>query len=437
MEKNHKKKLHTFLLEREKFGIKLGLKNISLLLNYLENPHKKFLSIHVAGSNGKGSVSNMLASILQECNLKVGLYTSPHLIDEKERIKINGKNISEKDFLKILENCKNLIQKINATYFETLTAIAFKHFANEKIDIAIIETGLGGRFDATNVVVPICSVITNISLEHTYILGNSLEKIAFEKSGIIKNGVDCVVGNIFIEAMKVIHKIATMKKSQIFIAKNICEIISHKVCFDKSIINIKSKFFDIKNINFPLFGKFQFENIQTVVSVCEIVRNKFNITSQKIKKGLEKVLPNTNFFGRLSVINRAPLIIFDVAHNVDAFQKLIFTIKNFFPKRGKIIFGIMEDKNYFHIISLLENLKIITYAVSPKTKRSLSSNYIRQICLSNNIKSFDCGTVKNGIEIALKNIEKDEYLLICGSFYVIEEAMKYFKTKYSFSYGTF
>jgi len=327
-----------YLQSLEKFGMNLGLERITHLLEELGNPHLKFKSLHVTGTNGKGSTCAMIASILKEAGYTVGLYTSPHLFDWRERIKINGKDISEKDFEEGIKVVKKIARRVGQpTVFEVLTAVAFWYFAKKKVDYAVIEVGLGGRLDATNIITPLVSVITNIDLEHTAILGKSLAKIAAEKAAIIKPGIPVVTAEKKLEPLRVIKDYAQKKGSLL--------------------IKVES------GLKTNLFGEHQRINAACAVAAIRLARIK--VSRKAIAQGLKKV----NWPGRFQIASRSPLTILDGAHNPAGIQSLVRTLRSKFPgQKFTFIFGVQKDKDAKTMLKLLKPLakKIIITTSSHK-----------------------------------------------------------------------
>ncbi|KAF0151317.1 MAG: FolC bifunctional protein [Ignavibacteria bacterium] len=334
------------LFSLHQFGIKLGLENTINLLSEIGSPHQKLKCFHVAGSNGKGSTSSFIASILMEHGYKVGLYTSPHFVRFNERIKINGKEIADDVIVNFIVKLENYIDKNKPTFFELTTAMAFKYFEEQKVDYAVIETGLGGRLDATNVIDPVASIITSISLEHTDLLGDTIEQIAFEKAGIIKMGKPVFVGNVPFQALNVIKKTAAVKESLSFSLQGIS-----KISGDSVIVQTREGEFTIYET--PLKGYHQLNNAALAVkAVSETVLDAKPIL---ISKGIYKVLDNTKIEGRYEIYRNKPRIIFDSAHNPEGIESFISEFKKeyHFYQRRVLIFGAMRDKNIKQMITTL------------------------------------------------------------------------------------
>jgi dihydrofolate synthase/folylpolyglutamate synthase len=379
---------------------KLDLSTISSVCNSLENPQKNFKSIHVAGTNGKGSTSHMLASIFIESGYKVGLYTSPHLSDFRERIRINGKMIPQPNVVYFVE--KNLVyfQENKISFFEMTVAMAFDYFSNEKVDIAIIETGLGGRLDATNIIDPILSVITNIGLDHQVFLGESIREIAKEKAGIIKRGKPVVIS----EYQPLIHDIffdrSKELESDLYLAKDSV----------------------LKDYSSDLKGSFQKKNIQGVVKSISVLK-EYEISDNNIEKGLLNVVKNTGLRGRWEIINHNPKTIIDVGHNSEAFQLNIEEIKKTSFNKLRIVIGFVEGKDYKKILNLFPK-DTFFYLCQPKIKRALSVKEIFSYCENNGLKSKLFMSVKSAYENCKNESNENDLIFICGSNFVISELIE-------------
>lgn len=333
---------------------KEGLENIEALAAIVGNPERKLRCIHVAGTNGKGSVTHLLSSFYQEKGLKVGLYTSPHLIDFRERIKINGEMIPEEAVVHFFEKFQPEFQKLEPSFFEMTTALAFYYFAEEKVDIAIIEVGLGGRLDATNIITPIASVITNISLEHTQLLGDTLEKIAFEKAGIIKPNVPVVIGRVQAETMPVYRQRARQLSAPLHTAGNITvrpELPDSPVARRVTITDGSDVIGE--NIRLPLAGDYQLENVATFVRTAQVCEPDCTDLNRLIVNAIEHVLDNTHLMGRWQVIDEKPLTICDTGHNSGGFAYIAAQLERLECRKLHIVIGFVSDKDVDSIIRLL------------------------------------------------------------------------------------
>ena len=382
-----------------KSAYKVDLRNTILLAKHLNNPEIQFKSIHVAGTNGKGSTSHMLASVLQEAGYKVGLYTSPHLKDYRERIKINGKEISEEYVIKFIKQNKTFLEKNSLSFFEMTVGLAFEYFANQKVDIAIIEVGLGGRLDSTNIITPEVSVITNIGLDHTQFLGNTHQSIAKEKGGIIKHNIPVVIGETQIQTKDVFTEIADNNDAKIIFADKI------------QTINYKS---DLK-------GDYQNKNIKTVVSVINQIQLKgFNISSENIKRGLLNVVHNTGLLGRWQILKHNPKVICDTAHNREGLEIVVNQLKKAEYSNLHIVFGVVNDKDLDSIIDLLPiNAKY--YLCKPNIFRGLDVNILKHYFDDNNLVSEVYCSVKEAYKTALEMANPEDIIYIGGSTFVVAE----------------
>lgn len=376
---------------------KLDLRTISSVCNSLENPQNNFKSIHVAGTNGKGSTSHMLASILIESGYKVGLYTSPHLNDFRERLRINGKMIPKANVVSFVEKNQLYFQENKISFFEMTVAMSFDYFSNEKVDIAIIETGLGGRLDATNIIDPILSIITNIGLDHQEFLGENIREIAKEKAGIIKRGRPVVIS----EYQPTIHDIFDDKSKEL-----------------ESVLHL-AKDSVLKDYSSDLKGSFQKKNILGVIKSISVLKG-FEISDNNIEKGLLNVVKNTGLRGRWEIINHNPKTIIDVGHNSEAFQLNIEEIKKTSFDKLRIVIGFVDGKDYKTILNLFPK-DTFFYFCQPKINRALDVNkvfnYSKEIGL--NGKKFL--RVNLAYESCLNESGNEDLVFVCGSNFVISE----------------
>ena len=334
---------------------KADLNNIIALSNAIGNPHLKFKSIHIAGTNGKGSVSNMLAGILQTSNYKVGLYTSPHILDFRERIRINGAMIAEQAVVDFVNDHYALIVNIQPSFFEITVALAFDYFAKEAVDIAVIETGLGGRLDSTNIITPILSIITNISLDHTDLLGSTETAIAFEKAGIMKPKVPVLIGSAHAEIMHVFVQQSLLKGSTLYEAHLFYDVVRSKVDATHQHLKVvhKSKH-TITDIVTDMLGDFQLENIKTVMAACDIlVHYGLPIDMDAIYKALFKIKQITGFMGRWHTVQQQPCVIMDVGHNVAGIKLVAQQLQQLKANKKHIVVGFVKDKEVAAALALL------------------------------------------------------------------------------------
>ncbi len=379
---------------------KCRLENVSVISQYLNNPHIDFKSIHVAGTNGKGSVATKIAKALSLSGYKTALYTSPHITSYEERISVDGKLISKKDVKVLLKKIFKFRKKLKIylSFFEITTLLAFLYFSKKKVDFAIIETGLGGRLDATNIITPILSIITSISLDHTNILGDTIDLIAFEKAGIIKPKIPVVIGRK--ANVEPIIKKAKKSKSQLYISEKI------KI----------NAFYDDENASIAL-------------RALEVFSLKYPLKKSAIKKAL-KIRPQARF--EIFKTFGPKAIIFDVAHNLDGFIELKKALKLFFPnKKVRVVFGFSKQKDTLSCLKLLKTFSSFIHVTEAKSFKSLPKEEIKKDLLKINFKKYK---IEKNISVAILNaknlaIKNKEILLICGSFYILDEIKKQLKIK--------
>ncbi len=400
----------------KQFHVKLGLDNITHLLNHIGNPQKKIKTFHIAGSNGKGSTASFMASILKEYGYKTGLYTSPHFVKFNERIRINGKEIPDSVIIDFLEKNKNYIDKNKPTFFEITTALAFDFFAKEKVDYTIIETGLGGRLDATNTITPLASIITSISLEHSRILGDSLEKIAKEKAGIIKDKIPIFIGKLPKTAKDEIVKISKEKKSKVYVFDEFFKL--HTKYIE---VKLKKKNFIFKTTG--LIGEHQLFNSALAVKVLsEILQLKNN---KLFQTGLDNVVNNTGIQGRYEIFNKSPKVIFDSAHNPEGLKYFIkqFKKEKKLYKNTVLIFGAMNDKNTEEMFLSLKPFFNKVLITSTNYERAASIDDLFNAAKSSEMDCEKLRNPENYIEKFVTN-GKDNCLVVLGSIYLLGEIKK-------------
>jgi dihydrofolate synthase/folylpolyglutamate synthase len=406
-------------------GMKFGLRNIKSLLRSVGNPERKVLSLHVAGTNGKGSTASFLASIFLEAGYKTALYTSPHLINFTERIRINGVPISEERLVAYVRHLRPTIERTNATFFEATTCIAFQYFTDEAVDVAVIETGLGGRLDATNVLRPCISVITNVSFDHMEYLGNTLGKIAAEKGGIIKRGVPCVTGSTNPAVVKTVTRIANKKEAPLRIAREVVDVISRKEIDGFPVLDIQAPAFSISQVKLGLPGTHQIQNATTALATLHVLmtgratRNTFpSITRNAIRAGLERVKQNTGIRGRFE---REGRFIFDVAHNEEGIKSLVSSLRD--NSQYVVVFGVMRDKEVRPMLELLRPRAAHLIAVEPKITRAMSAGKIAAYCRRLGIPVTNGRTIRKGVATARRIAGRNGSIMITGSHYVVGEAL--------------
>lgn len=401
-------------------ALKNNLDNTLMLLDFLENPHIKFKSIHIAGTNGKGSVSHMLASIFQTAGYKTGLYTSPHLTDFRERIRINGEMIEEKDVLEMTLKMRPIIEDIEPSFFEVTVAMAFNYFNYSKVDIAIIETGLGGRLDSTNVITPELSIITNIGYDHMNILGNTLEEIANEKAGIIKKEVPVVLGRADENIKSLFIKKAAEKDSLLFNAEEAYDSTINELFPDLISLHFKNKKKNVElDVICDLPGIYQKENIATVLTAVDILTESgWALKKKDIINGLKNTKRNTSLHGRWDVLRQNPLLVMDVAHNEDGFRNLIAHLSQFEFEQLHFILGFSKDKEFGKIIDMLPK-KSNYYFTSAHSPRALDHETLSMIANQKSIEGNCFENVNDAIESALKKATKKDLIIVSGSIYIV------------------
>lgn len=404
---------------------KEDLHNTIALCNAIDNPQTKFKSIHIAGTNGKGSTSHMLAAILQQAGYKTGLYTSPHLKDFRERIKINGEIVSKEFVVDFVERTKMLSEQIKPSFFEMTVAMAFNYFAKEKVDIAVIETGLGGRLDSTNIITPILSIITNIGYDHMDILGDTLEKIATEKAGIIKPNTPVVIGEYLPETKDIFINKAKQVNAPIHFSQDEYEV-SHVdygmqlLCFD-----VSNKEHNItETFELDLNGLYQIKNICTVLSAEGILMKQgFNIRNKDEKEALRNVKKLTGLYGRWDVISTNPTIILDVAHNEDGVKQLLHQLSVVKPGAAKIHFvmGMVKDKDVNKVLAILP--KDATYYFSnAHIDRAMPHEELLEKAMVFELKAESFDDVNMAINTARQKAAPGDIIIVCGSVFLIAEA---------------
>lgn len=382
-----------------KTAFKKDLSNTLKLAKHLNNPENSFKAVHVAGTNGKGSTSHMLASILQEAGYTVGLYTSPHLKDFRERIKINGKVVSKQFVINFIKENIAFFEANKLSFFEMTVGMAFKYFSKEKVDIAVVEVGMGGRLDSTNIIIPEVSVITNIGLDHVQFLGDTLQEIAAEKAGIIKPNIPVVIGESQDETIQVFKQIADKNKASITFADNNIEDV-----FDS----------DLK-------GSYQDKNKKTVLQTIKILQNNnFKIGLDEIKNGLLNTVKNTGLLGRWQILRDNPKVICDTGHNKEGLTYTMNQLKNENYNTLHIVFGVVNDKDLSSIIHLLPK-KARYYFCKPKISRGLNEKILQQEFESKKFFGESYSSVREAYKTALSNASKSDLIFVGGSTFVVSE----------------
>lgn len=394
------------------------------ILNYLNNPQDNFKSIHIAGTNGKGSTSHSLASVFQEAGYKTGLYTSPHLRDFRERIRINGEMIPENEVVTFIEKNKRKLEELELSFFEMTVAMAFDYFSKEKVDIAIIEVGMGGRLDSTNVIKPELSIITNISLDHVKFLGDNEEKIAIEKAGIIKSDIPVVIGETQEGCKNVFIVTAKEKKSPIYFADQIFECIENdSISTEYNNFNIyKDNNIYLKNLSFPLLGDYQKKNLLTIICALDILRNSLNIEERHICDGLKKLVKNTGLMGRWQLINSNPLAIADTGHNVAGIMEVTKQLAKTKFDKLHFVLSVVNDKDIEGILSLLPKYAEY-YFCKADIPRGLDANILAEKARACGLKGEVYNSVKQAYQSACKNADAGDLVFVGGSNFTVAEVV--------------
>lgn len=377
---------------------KKDLTNTHLLMEQLNHPELKFKSIHVAGTNGKGSTSSMIASILQEAGYKVGLYTSPHLKDFRERIRINGETISEDFVVDFVKNNKAFFEQHQLSFFEMTVGLAFDYFAKEQVDIAVIEVGMGGRLDSTNVITPLVSVITNIGFDHTQFLGDTLPKIAFEKAGVIKRNIPVVIGEYADETKPVFEEKASTEGAPIYFAQDQSEV----------------------GYECALKGDYQKQNMKTVLKAVELLQNAFEISDLHIQNGFKNVISNTGLLGRWQILNKKPFVVTDTAHNAHGLKIVLSQVQKHEFETLHIVLGVVNDKDLDSILPLFpKNAKY--YFCKPNLPRGLDASVLRDVASKYGLKGKIYDSVSEAYENALDCAIVTDFIYVGGSTFVVAE----------------
>ena len=405
-------------------AMKKDLHNTIALCNHLGNPQDKFKTIHVAGTNGKGSTSHMLAAVLQKAGYKTGLYTSPHLKDFRERIRVNGEMISESYVVDFTEKEKDLIEEISPSFFEVTVAMAFAYFEEQQVDIAVIEVGLGGRLDSTNIILPELSVITNISFDHTNLLGNTLQEIAYEKAGIIKPGIPVVIGEKQDESYPVFtEKAATTNSELIFASTELhnSDTRREKTELVTSVYHGSSLLY--KDLRLDLTGTYQLKNVLTVIqSVLTLNKIGFNIPDQAVYSALAHTVAITGLQGRWQTIGTNPLVICDTGHNIAGINEVLENIQATPHEQLHIVIGMLKDKDVSSVLQLLPKTASY-YFCQPLLERALAAQELATQAEKYGLKGLVYGTVHAALDAAKSDAAINDLIFVGGSTFVVAEVL--------------
>lgn len=398
---------------------KEGLSTTIELDNHLGNPHRKFRTVHVAGTNGKGSTSHTLAAILQESGYKVGLYTSPHLIDFRERMRVNGIPASEEYVIDFVEKHKSFFEPLQPSFFELTTAMAFNYFAEQHVDIAIIEVGLGGRLDCTNIITPELCIITNISLDHTQFLGSTLQEIASEKAGIIKSGIPVVIGETTPETKEVFANKAKECNAPITFAEE--EALLTGATPLESGYKYDSRIFG--EFCGELGGDYQQKNTNTLLSAIRILCDKgFGITVDSLRKGFENVCSLTGFMGRWQKIQDKPRVVCDAGHNIGGIKYITEQLARVDCKQLRIVFGMVNDKDITSVLKMMPK-NAIYYFTQASIKRAMPADELKEMAKRYGLNGNSHPTVKQALEAAITESSNDDFIFVGGSCFIVADLL--------------
>lgn len=416
-----------WLFGQEARGIKFGLDNTIELLSRLGDPHRRFRSLHVAGTNGKGSVSAMSESVLREAGYRTGLYTSPHLVDFRERIRVGGECIGEKEMLRLAAEVRDIAESMASdgrrlTFFELTTAMAFAHFADTGVETAVVEVGMGGRLDSTNVIEPDCVAITRISLEHTAFLGSTLAQIAFEKAGTMKAGVPAVTLDQSPEVLEVLERRASEVSAPL-------TVVGRDVAYEVSSATLDGTELYVEAIDdvvhVPLIGRYQGENCALAcTALVEMMRRGVYIPDEAFPRGLSQV----RWPGRLEVVAQRPRVVLDVSHTADGARAVAAELRRLLDRKAIVVLGVLDDKDLDGIAAAFGSVASRAIATAPRTPRAFPAQRVRE-SLSAHCPTEVVDRVGDAIERALQLASGDDTVLIAGSLYTVGEAKERFDGK--------
>lgn len=416
--------------QQGKSAIKPGLDNTIRFCKHLDNPQNKFKTIHVGGTNGKGSTSHMIASILQTAGYKTGLYTSPHLKDFRERIRVNGEMIQEEEVIRFVEEQNQFINALEPSFFEVTVALAFQHFAKHQVDIAVIEVGLGGRLDSTNIIIPQLSVISNIAYDHMNILGNSLQEIAAEKAGIIKQGIPVIISqrqpeiaDIFIQKANAQQAKIEFASEEWVITKSTTQNNTEDLLELDIKENAKPPSFNFERLELDLTGSYQLKNLAGVLSATRQLRKLgYTITDQQIKSALCQVKTLTGLMGRWQILQHSPLVICDTGHNEDGIREVLKNIEQTSFEDLHIIIGMVSDKDISKILQMLPT-NASYYFCQPDIARAKPAAALREEALAYGLNGEAYGSIKSALEAAKIKATNKDLIFIGGSTFVVAEVL--------------
>ncbi len=402
-------------------AMKSGLHNITVLCEALGNPHEKFKSMHVAGTNGKGSTSHMLSAVLQSAGYKVGLHTSPHLKSFTERFKINGIPCSEQTIVDFVAKHQALIEEVQPSFFEISVALCFDYFACEKVDIGIIEVGLGGRLDSTNIITPILSVITNISFDHTDLLGDTLGKISAEKAGIIKPNVPVVISETQPETKEVFKRKALETQSPLYFADQSFEILESKLVGRFREVSYKTSTTNIRTLKLDLLGKYQAKNVLGVVKAIEVLNQLgWEVSDEEVHNGLKNTIPLSQLQGRWQVLQEQPMVVADVAHNYGGLEETLTQINQYSYSSLRFVLGFVKDKDVKGVLELFPK-EAIYYFCAAELPRSLPAEDLRILANGLGLQGKSYVSVREALQTAKDEALHSDFIYVGGSTFVVSE----------------
>lgn len=398
---------------------KEGLENIEALMDITDHTERKFKAVHIAGTNGKGSVAHLLASYFQERGCKTGLFTSPHLVDFRERIRLNGEMISEEAVMAFFNKFQAQFDQLEPSFFEMTTALAFHYFAEQKVDVAVIEVGLGGRLDSTNVLSPLLSVITNISLEHTQMLGDTIAKIAKEKAGIIKPKTPVVIGEFHPESFPIFEDIANQKDAPLFLAENNYSFSGN--FDDLSVIDVMGNTL-YEHLRMPLQGEYQLKNLKTFLQATEVIEELWPAEKDVVPQAIRNMVSNTGFQGRWQILRREPLTICDVGHNPGGLRLTMQQLKQYSCRQLRMVFGMVKDKDVEQVIGMLPQ-DAEYYVCQAQIERAIPAEELAERMMRHGLRCRVTGTVANAFRQANADAAPDDLIFIGGSCFVVGELL--------------
>lgn len=400
---------------------KEGLENTHMLDEYFGHPHTQYRTIHIAGTNGKGSCSHTLAAILQEAGYKTGLYTSPHLVDFRERIRINGQPVPEEYVVRFVEEHRSFFEPLSPSFFELTTAMAFRYFADEKVDVAVIEVGLGGRLDCTNIIMPDLGIITNISFDHTQFLGDTLAKIAFEKAGIIKRGIPVVIGETKPETKPVFLQKAKDTDACIVFAEDENRVKTFKPALGKPGIVYQCE--DYPELEGELGGYYQAKNTNTILCTLHQLKNiGYHINEQSVRKGFAHVAELTGLMGRWQKLQDAPTLICDTGHNTAGISYIVEQLKEQHYHQLHIVMGMVNDKDIRGVLGMLPK-DAVYYFTKASVKRALPETQLQALAEKAGLKGIAYPTVAEAVKEAKRKSLPEDFIFVGGSSFIVADLL--------------